>query len=188
MTNEPEESRAVSRTRAFQFPGGVLELQCTGDDSTDHSGFYLEIHGHLTLDGHEDGGAVMRYKTTCLGYLRTDVSGVAQLWDETRIRRLAERLGYDLAEVVVFDPSSGRPPLARLKAQANRLDAEAVIVPSPGHFADGEIPGDLVQRLDVITVSPEETHARRPMPLLRNDDNAFRGWSSDTNPIGPGHP
>ncbi|MFE4456056.1 hypothetical protein ACFROC_01745 [Nocardia tengchongensis] len=168
MTDEPDEAQATQRTRLFQFPGGVLELQSHGAEAEDCSGFCLEIHGHIVLDGRESQGAVMRWKPTCLGYLRTDVSGLAQLWDETQVRRLAERFGYDLAGVVVYDPNSGRPPLARLRAQATRLDAEAVIVPSPEHFAGGEIPGTLVQRLDVITVSPEETHARRavePLPV-----------------------
>ncbi|MFE3051962.1 hypothetical protein [Nocardia sp. NPDC059239] len=71
--------------------------------------------------------------------------------------------------MVVYDPKSGRPPLARLKAQATRLDAEAVIVPGPEHFADGQIPSSLVRRLDVITIHPEETYARRavlPLPDL----------------------
>ncbi|AYF78686.1 hypothetical protein D7D52_03720 [Nocardia yunnanensis] len=106
----------------------------------------------------------MRYKPTCLGYLRTDVSGLAQLWDEQQIRKLAERFGYDLSEIVVFDPHSNRPPLARLKAQATRLAAEAVIVPTPDHFPNAEIPAPLVQRMDVITVTPEQTHARHALP------------------------
>ncbi|MFE3058802.1 hypothetical protein [Nocardia sp. NPDC059239] len=156
------------RTRLFEFPGGVLELQSTGDESEDYSGFYLEVHGHIALDGHEDRGAVMRYKPTCLGYLRTDVSGVAQLWDQSQIRKLATRLGYDFADMVVYDPRFVRPPLARLRAQATRLDAEAVIVPSPEHFEGAEIPGTLVQQLDVITVNPEQTYARRAMPPIRD--------------------
>ncbi|AYF79269.1 hypothetical protein D7D52_21825 [Nocardia yunnanensis] len=110
----------------------------------------------------------MRYKPAALGYLRCDVSGISQLWDETQVRRLAERFGYDFCGMVVFDPKSGRPPLARLKAQATRLDAEAVIVPSPDHFEGGQIPGSLVKQLDVITVHPEETYARRSMPPLRD--------------------
>ncbi|MVU82552.1 hypothetical protein GPX89_35645 [Nocardia sp. ET3-3] len=110
----------------------------------------------------------MRYKPTCLGYLRTDISGVTQLWDQTQIRKLATRLGYDFADMVIYDPRFGRPPLARLKAQATRLDAEAVIVPSPEHFEGGEIPGTLVAQVDVITVTPEETYARRMMPPLRD--------------------
>ncbi|MFJ4653180.1 hypothetical protein ACIP5Y_18110 [Nocardia sp. NPDC088792] len=157
---------AVSRTRLVQFPGGVLELQSTGDDSEDYAAFYLEIQGHIAIDGHRNQGAVMRWKPTCLGYFRTDVSGMAQLWDQSQIRKLATRLGYDFTEMVIHDPRFGRPPLARLRAQATRLDAEAVIVPSPGHFEGGEVPGTLVQQLDVITVNPEETYARRAMPPL----------------------
>ncbi|AYF79079.1 hypothetical protein D7D52_16070 [Nocardia yunnanensis] len=110
----------------------------------------------------------MRYKPTALGYVRTDVSGIAQLWDESQVRNLAKRFGYDFADMIVYDPKSGRPPLARLRAQATRLDAEAVIVPSPEHFEGGEVPGTLVQQLDVITVSPEATYARRAMPPLRD--------------------
>ncbi|MEV6772597.1 hypothetical protein AB0N05_28565 [Nocardia sp. NPDC051030] len=164
MTNEPDEAETTPRTRLFQFPGGVLELQSSGDDSEDYCGFYLEIHGHIALDGHEDRGAVMRYKATALGYLRTDVSGISQLWDEMCIRRLATRLGYDFTQLVVYDPNSARPPLARLKAQATRLDAEAVIVPGLSHFDNDEIPASLVRQLDVITCAPEETYGKRVRP------------------------
>ncbi|MGW4243510.1 hypothetical protein [Nocardia sp. NPDC004722] len=106
----------------------------------------------------------MRYKPTALGYVRTDVSGIAQLWDESQIRGLAERLGYDFSGMVVYDPNSGRPPLAQLRAQATRLDAEAVLVPGSEHFEGGEIPGLLIQQLDVITVHPEDVHARHAHP------------------------
>ncbi|MEU7139341.1 hypothetical protein ABZ942_07830 [Nocardia sp. NPDC046473] len=168
MTDEPEVAQATPRTRLFQFPGGVLELQSAGDDSDDYSGFYLEIHGYIALDGHEERGGVMRWRPTCIGYQRADVSGAALLWDQGQIRKLATRLGYDFADMVVYDPKFGRPPLARLKAQATRLDAEAVIVPSPEHFSAREIPATLVQQLDVITVTPEETYARRGIPPLRD--------------------
>ncbi|GAB0105261.1 hypothetical protein JMUB6875_42390 [Nocardia sp. JMUB6875] len=163
MIEEPDEAQAVPRTRLFEFPGGVLELQSHGDEAEDYGGFYLQLHDSTALDGH-DQRAVMRYTPTALGYLRTDVSGVSQQWDESEIRRLAARYGYDLAEIVPYDPASGRPPLARLKAQATRLDAEAVFVPSLEHFPDGEAPGSLVQRLDVVTVHPESTYSRRAAP------------------------
>lgn len=146
------------RTRLFEFTDGLIELRDAGEGDEDCA--YVDFHGTIPLDGHQESGVIMRYKPTCLGYLRTDVSGMGQLWDETQVRRLAERYGYDLAEVVVYDPKSGRPPLARLKARATRLDAEAVIVPGPEHFTDGQIPRSLVRRLDVITIHPEETHAR----------------------------
>ncbi|MFD0000344.1 hypothetical protein [Nocardia sp. NPDC127526] len=107
----------------------------------------------------------MRYKPTALGYLNVDVSGIGRLWDESRIRELAEGLGYDFAGMVIFDPRALRPPLAKLKALATRLDAEAVIVPGVEHFEGGRVPASLVEQVDVITVSPEQTHARRGMPL-----------------------
>ncbi|WP_245721923.1 hypothetical protein [Nocardia crassostreae] len=135
----------VWRTQLVAFPGGVLETRCYEEESGD--------------DQRE--GDDMRYRPTALGYLRADVSGIGQLWDESRIRGLAEKFGYDFAGVVVYDPATGRPPVARLKAQVNRLDAEAVIVPGPEHFEGGRVPESLVRQVDVITVSPQETHARR---------------------------
>lgn len=169
MTDEPDEAQAASRTRLFQFPGGVLELQSSSQDpADDYGGFFLQLHDSTAIDGHDDQRAVMQYAPTALGYLRADVSGVSRQWDESEIRRLAARYGYDLAEIVVYDPAGGRPPFARLKAQATRLDAEAVFVPSLGHFEEGEVPGSLVQRLDVVTVHPESTYSRRVLPPLRD--------------------
>lgn len=150
--------------RLFEFPGGVLELQNDGDESSNNPGFYLAYFPPGHQDDDRPQGTQMRYKPTCIGYLRTDISGMAQLWDQSQIRRLATKLGYDFADMVIYDPRFGRPPLARLKAQATRLDAEAVIVPSPQHFPGRQIPGALVKQLDVITVSPEETYARRNTP------------------------
>ncbi|MFE3190522.1 hypothetical protein ACFXHA_16015 [Nocardia sp. NPDC059240] len=167
MTDEPDDAQATPRTRLFEFPGGVLELQSNSQDSAeDYGGFFLQLNDSTAIDGHDDQRAVMRYTPTALGYLRTDVSGVSQQWDESEIRRLAARYGYDLAEIVLYDPVSGRPPFARLKAQATRLDAEAVFVPSLSHFEDGQAPCSLVQRLDVVTVHPESTYSRRVPPPL----------------------
>ncbi|WP_306361489.1 hypothetical protein [Nocardia sp. CC227C] len=128
------------RTGLFVFPGGVLEYQ------------------------ERPRRVPMRSRPTAIGYLRTDVSGTARLRDQREIRRVAARLGYDFADMIVYDPSFGRPPLARLKAQATRLDAEAVIVPGPEHFDGGRVPESLVERLDVITVRPEQTYARCAVP------------------------
>ncbi|WP_084528420.1 hypothetical protein [Nocardia crassostreae] len=93
---------------------------------------------------------------------------MALLRDQSQVRKRADQLGYDFADMIVYDPRFGRPPLARLKAQATRLHAAAVIVPSADHFEDREIPLDLIRRMDVITVTPEETYARRTAPPLRD--------------------
>lgn len=162
----PEGAEPAVHSRIFAFQGGCLELQSYGDESEDYGGFYLQLNGYIARAGDNDKEAVMRYRPTAVGYLRTDVSRVAQLWDQTEIRRLAARLGYDFADMVIYDPQFGRPPLARLKAQANRLDAEAVFVPALKHFEDDEVPTILVQQLDVITVYPEETYSRRPLSSL----------------------
>ncbi|MGW4120763.1 hypothetical protein [Nocardia sp. NPDC004711] len=100
----------------------------------------------------------MRSRPTALGYLRKDVSGIRQAWDETEIRSLAKRLGYDLAKTVTFDERTERP-LVRLCTVVARLDAEVIITPGAEHFG-GEVPADLVGVVDVVTVKPEYTYAR----------------------------
>ncbi|WP_306363918.1 hypothetical protein [Nocardia sp. CC227C] len=155
------------RTWLGEFPGGVLELNAYDDDPADgHPGVYLEMHGAVddALRGDE-----MRYRPTAVGYLRTDISGAARLQDEALIRKLAARLGYDFADMIVYDPKFGRPPLARLKAQVGRLGARAVIAPGLEHFEGGQIPGSLTELVDVVTVSPEATFEHRavlPLPNL----------------------
>ncbi|MEC3957175.1 hypothetical protein VMT65_29360 [Nocardia sp. CDC153] len=71
--------------------------------------------------------------------------------------------------MIVYDPRTERPPLARLKGQATRLDAEAVIVPNSNHFDGGTVPRDLVQQLDVITVDPQTTYARWSTGLVETN-------------------
>ncbi|WP_233434483.1 hypothetical protein [Nocardia yamanashiensis] len=144
------------RTRLASFPGGMLDLRDREGEPA-ATGFYLE--SHLPSDERTQEPE-MRYKPTALGYLRTDVSGIGQLWDETCIRNLAVQLGYDFSGMLIHDPRTGRPPLARLRSQATRLGAEAVIVPSTAHFPDGQVPPELIRQLDVITVSPKATFAR----------------------------
>ncbi|MFI1913630.1 hypothetical protein [Nocardia sp. NPDC020380] len=114
----------------------------------------------------------MRFRPTAVGYVRSDISGARQAWDEERIRSRAKRLGYDFAKIVVADARSGGQAqgggalLAGLKSTLRRLDAEAVIVPSAKHFAGEQVPSDLVQLVDVITVEPEETYARWAIPPI----------------------
>ncbi|MGW0248820.1 hypothetical protein ACWDYH_19515 [Nocardia goodfellowii] len=101
----------------------------------------------------------MRIQPTALGYLRHDISGISQAWDEIQIRSLAKRLGYDLAKTVAFGARTDRP-VARLIEAAETADMDAVLVPSAAHFEDAEIPVELVRVCDVITVSPEANYAR----------------------------
>ncbi|UGT43407.1 hypothetical protein LTV02_08480 [Nocardia yamanashiensis] len=107
----------------------------------------------------------MRTKPAALGYLRTDVSGVQQQWDETRIRSLAARLGYALRKTVAFGERTDQP-VERLVNVVRRLDAEAVVVPGPHHFEGHRIPAELVRVVDVITVDPDATHARTALGEL----------------------
>ncbi|WP_174187714.1 hypothetical protein [Nocardia barduliensis] len=100
----------------------------------------------------------MRPRPPAIGYLRRDVSGVSQTWDEIQLRSLAQRLGYELAKTVAFGPETDSP-LSRLMNVVRRVDVDAVIVPGVRHFG-GEVPPALVQVVDVVTVNPERTYAR----------------------------
>ncbi|WP_280428669.1 hypothetical protein [Nocardia brasiliensis] len=102
---------------------------------------------------------MFRGKPNAIGFLRSDVSGVRQIWDETQIRSVAKRLGYDLCKILVFGADSERQ-MARLKATISQLDAESVIVPALAHFQGGQVPATLVRAVDVITVDPLKTFAR----------------------------
>ncbi|MFE3190898.1 hypothetical protein ACFXHA_17940 [Nocardia sp. NPDC059240] len=108
----------------------------------------------------------MKFRPTAVGYVRSDISGAGQAWDEEQIRSLARRLGYDFAKMVVVDGRSGKSPLAVLKATVTRLAAEAVVVPTADHFDSEAALTDLVKAADVITVNPENTYARWVIPPM----------------------
>lgn len=100
-----------------------------------------------------------------LGYLRKDISGVRQQWDEQQIRSLAKRYGYNLRKTITFGPDTDRPEFRLCNVVAG-LEVDAVLVPSAAHFDDGEVPAELVKLTDVITVDPEHTYARWPLGTL----------------------
>lgn len=93
-----------------------------------------------------------------IGYLRSDVSGVSQAWDEARIRSLARRFGYDLSRIVVFSERTD-DPVRRLLNVATHTEAVAVFAPSEKHFG-GPVPPSLVNVCDVVTVDDEHTRSR----------------------------
>lgn len=99
---------------------------------------------------------------TAIGYLRSDVSGTRQPWDEMRNRSLAKRLGYTVAKTVVFSEHV-EDPVQRLINVVRRMRAEAVVVPNLEHFG-GTVPDELVRVVDVITVDPHDTYARWIIP------------------------
>ncbi|MEU6558097.1 hypothetical protein [Nocardia nova] len=94
-----------------------------------------------------------------IGYLRRDVSGVRQSWDEVQIRSLAKRLGYNLRKIVTFTGEVDDVGL-RLRNIAERLCVDAVFVPGIDHFDGRSVPAVLVGIVDVIIVEPEYTYAR----------------------------
>ncbi|PXX54624.1 hypothetical protein DFR70_12465 [Nocardia tenerifensis] len=111
-------------------------------------------------------------RPTAIGYLRRDVSGVSQVWDETQIRSVAKRLGYELAKIVVFGAQTERP-VSQLLDTIERVGADAVVTPTPEHLGD-EL--DRVVRVcDVITVNPENTYARWVLPADRWPAPGFNG-------------
>ncbi|WP_227982144.1 hypothetical protein [Nocardia spumae] len=93
-----------------------------------------------------------------LGFLRKDVSRQRQRWDETQVRHVARRLGYELSKTITFSHLT-RDPVRQLLDTVVRFDADAVVVPSVEHFADHIIPAELVAITDVITVAPEHIYA-----------------------------
>ncbi|MFD6391251.1 hypothetical protein [Nocardia sp. NPDC060259] len=97
-------------------------------------------------------------KPPAIGYLRRDISGVAQSWDETQIRSLAERLGYRFTKTVVFSDRT-TDPIGRLLGVVTTTQAAAVVTPSLTHLGP-DLPDALLAACDVITVSPEITNAR----------------------------
>ncbi|MEU3014964.1 hypothetical protein [Nocardia asteroides] len=117
-------------------------------------------------------------KPVALGYLRSDLSGAAQNWDEIRIRSLAKRYGYDLAKTIVFTARTA-DPLTALITIIRRVGAEAVFVPQRRHLG-AEIPLILVGTCDVITVDNENTYARtyltaRSLPFYHSDQEGLVG-------------
>lgn len=97
-------------------------------------------------------------RPAAIGYVRTDVSGIQQQWDEARIRALADRFGYTLLKTVAFSEKTDTP-VQRLINVVSNTGAEAVFTPSPDHFF-GQVPRELVAVADVNTVHPEKTHSR----------------------------
>ncbi|WP_067563656.1 hypothetical protein [Nocardia acidivorans] len=100
----------------------------------------------------------MQHQPAAIGFLRHDVSGTHQRWDQAQMRQLARRLGYDLCRTLVYGPETSEI-LEEVRDAISQNEADAVITPSLEHF-DGEIPDPLVQVADVITVTPENTYAR----------------------------
>ncbi|WP_433621626.1 hypothetical protein [Nocardia sp. CA-120079] len=99
----------------------------------------------------------MRATPTAIGYLRKDVSGISQDWDEIQIRSRAKRLGYDLAKTVTFSAETIDPE-GRLVNVVQALDVDAVIAPSIEHLG-GDVPQRLVRQCELNTVNPEATYA-----------------------------
>lgn len=102
-----------------------------------------------------------------IGYVRSDVSGVAKRWHEQKMRHFARRLGYNLRKTVEFSRRT-EDPITRLAATAALNQAEAVFVPSVDHFG-GTVPRELVRVVDVITVEDEQTYARWPDGRVDDD-------------------
>lgn len=109
-------------------------------------------------------------KPKALGYLRRDISGARQGWDEAQIRSVAAQFGFDLCKILAFGPETDRP-VHRIGVAADRVGAGAVVVPSSAHFDGGEIPSALTAFVEVITVSPEQTFPRGGGVARRSEGN-----------------
>lgn len=94
-----------------------------------------------------------------VGFLRTDLSGARQAWDETKLRAMAKRNGYDLAKTLVLPESADAVTV--LGTAIERAKATALFVPSLEHLG-GTIPRPLT-RVEVIDVDTGSTHAPSPV-------------------------
>lgn len=120
----------------------------------------------------------MSAKPDAIGYLRRDISGIRQTWDENRIRSLAKRFGYNLRKTIVFGPTVDYP-VQRLCNVVKNLEVVTVFVPNPAHFPNTEVPAALVQICDVITVDDQHTYARwstGALPAELSDARPHAGW------------
>ena len=103
-------------------------------------------------------------RPVAIGYLRRDVSGSRQPWDEEQIRSLARRFGYDLSRIVAFSHHTDEPH-QRLCNVVGRVGATAVFVPSLDHFVTREhVPTALLRLADIVTADTRFTYARSPVP------------------------
>lgn len=106
----------------------------------------------------------MRAKPPALGYLRKDVSGVSQDWDEAQMRSLAKRLGYELCKTVTFGAGTDAP-VDRLVDVVRNFGVDAVITPNLHHFGNA-VPNELVEVCDLITMTPQETYSRSALSRI----------------------
>ncbi|WP_084515393.1 hypothetical protein [Nocardia acidivorans] len=100
---------------------------------------------------------------SAIGYLRSDISGARQRWDETQIRHTAARFGYNLLKIIVFSARTDRV-MHRLHTALDRAMADAIVTPSLRHFESAEAPAELLAVAAVITVTPERMFARWVAP------------------------
>lgn len=98
-----------------------------------------------------------------IGFLRLDISGPGADLHRAGIRRLANRWGYHLHEVVLADEDTEHP-VDELIGVARLYLAEAVFVPTARHFDGCTIPDELVAVANVVTVADKRTYARQLSP------------------------
>jgi hypothetical protein len=92
-----------------------------------------------------------------IGFLRRDISGVDREVDEKAINDLAAAQGYRVDTVLNVGPDVPHP-FSRILVAVSRIDADAVITPSPAHVAD--FTRALLVVADLITVTPQQTLRR----------------------------
>lgn len=97
-------------------------------------------------------------RAPAIAYLRTDLCGRGQEWDERRMEKKARRLGYELRATIRVD-SGEAARLSLLLAQIHHYQAEAVFVTTIDHL-DGQL-DRIVHVADVIDLHGG-CFARRP--------------------------
>ncbi len=121
-----------------------------------------------------------------IGFLRQDVSGLHQPYDESQIISLAKRLGYHLRIMIICTDGANDIGL-QLRNIAEVFRADAVVVPSTAHFDGEAVPSKLIRVVDVITVEPEYTYSRQATRLPAPEPCSTI-FSRESRSAGPGTP
>lgn len=101
---------------------------------------------------------------SAIGYVRTDICGVGQVWDEAEMRCAADEQGYDLRKTIAFAGTTF-DPIGRLADIAAELGVDAVFSPSFAHLGD-VIPDRLIRVCAVVVVKPLIIYPRfDPLPV-----------------------
>jgi hypothetical protein len=108
----------------------------------------------------------MKSKPIAIGYLRRDISGESQAWDEIQVRTRAMGLGVNLAKTIVFSLYTDRR-IERLMDAMNAAGASCVICPGVEHLDGHEAELDAAG-YTVVALPPRRSGLRSALAARLN--------------------